>query len=1118
MKKLLFALSLALTALIASAAIGDTFTVGNLNYVVKFDSNNLRYAEVHVTGLSAAGKSKTDLALSIPGFVAYGGVNYAVTEVAANAFAGQTNIYQLNVQFGVNAINSNAFKNCSRILIATFGSSMRFIYSDAFTGCTSLDEVCIANPDPSSGVFSSSAFPAGISALYVPKTNGKSVEAYRSLTAFSKFKTIKKSSSAHDFIFNDGGIYNVTKASTKVEQGELALVGYITRASAPAGEFTPDYGGYYAGSPSGYYFTTVADSACADETVLKSIDFSNVKQLTKIGYGAFRGCTNLASVNIKCATLQEISNYAFSQIPIKGIFIPAGVTSCATYFVDGSSQLQEISVDAANPNYSSANGILYNKAKTQLIRCPEGFGSDMRPQNFPNSLKIIGPYAFDSCKKLTSIQLPFGVNTVSNYAFRYCTGLVAMSVPSSVSSWGNYVLTGSTSLTTLLFNVKTPPTLNDNDFNNLPKQALYVPYESKSAYQAAAAWKTWPTIKHGSYDLAEPYFACDDTDRNTWYTIHSTKPETINGVAYAGRAKLVAVERNTQPGTIKVPEYVTDPAGKKYAVTSINPEVCLGGLGESTELKVGVNVDTISDRAFYSHTNLKTLQLNSNVKYIGQHAFYDCRIQNSISLPYGIKYLGNYAFYNNSFKFFLIPSSLNTLGYYALSKNNYLTDLVINDSYWSKSESWDLTNIPTSCRLYVPTGCVHQYKNNAKWGKLNVMPGAYDFTFNDLAMDRSHFHMSVTDNSPITVDGVSYAGKAKYVYHPSLSTFAMSTFICANVETDNTNGGNKKYLMTEIADSCFAGTSNLASITVNNMKHLERIGDYAFYCSGIQQFTTPATLKYLGKYAFVNCKQLSELLITEPTSKYTRGGQLFGLNANDFRCFVKWTSYSEYKNEVKGYGTGASEVNMPVDRLNSYLQVDDDNKMTSFCVDHPVNWRSVELCAYAVTSYDPTTKIAYTNMQDATPAGTGLIVTFCNRGQIYKLERPKTTPSEPNNLLKGVVSGTDNPYTRSVGFALNTSDKYFWRPTSSYPISAGHAYLLLTSNQAGSTTKITIDRWQQGLKGDVNGDGVVNVSDVTALINKILGTASYSDSVCDIDGNGTVNVSDVTALINLILG
>ena len=55
------------------------------------------------------------------------------------------------------------------------------------------------------------------------------------------------------------------------------------------------------------------------------------------------------------------------------------------------------------------------------------------------------------------------------------------------------------------------------------------------------------------------------------------------------------------------------------------------------------------------------------------------------------------------------------------------------------------------------------------------------------------------------------------------------------------------------------------------------------------------------------------------------------------------------------------------------------------------------------------------------------------------------------------------------------------------------------------------------ITGDVNGDGEVNVSDVTALINKILGTADYSDAVCDINADGTINVSDVTALINIIL-
>ena len=58
---------------------------------------------------------------------------------------------------------------------------------------------------------------------------------------------------------------------------------------------------------------------------------------------------------------------------------------------------------------------------------------------------------------------------------------------------------------------------------------------------------------------------------------------------------------------------------------------------------------------------------------------------------------------------------------------------------------------------------------------------------------------------------------------------------------------------------------------------------------------------------------------------------------------------------------------------------------------------------------------------------------------------------------------------------------------------------------------------EPGTKGDINADGVVNVSDVTALINKILGTASYADATCDINADGVVNVSDVTALINIIL-
>lgn len=57
----------------------------------------------------------------------------------------------------------------------------------------------------------------------------------------------------------------------------------------------------------------------------------------------------------------------------------------------------------------------------------------------------------------------------------------------------------------------------------------------------------------------------------------------------------------------------------------------------------------------------------------------------------------------------------------------------------------------------------------------------------------------------------------------------------------------------------------------------------------------------------------------------------------------------------------------------------------------------------------------------------------------------------------------------------------------------------------------------QSTVGDIDGNGEVNVSDVTALINHILNTATYDSTLCDIDGNGEVNVTDVTALINIVL-
>ena len=55
------------------------------------------------------------------------------------------------------------------------------------------------------------------------------------------------------------------------------------------------------------------------------------------------------------------------------------------------------------------------------------------------------------------------------------------------------------------------------------------------------------------------------------------------------------------------------------------------------------------------------------------------------------------------------------------------------------------------------------------------------------------------------------------------------------------------------------------------------------------------------------------------------------------------------------------------------------------------------------------------------------------------------------------------------------------------------------------------------LRGDVNGDGSVNISDVTALIDLLLGGGTISNSAADCNQDGNVNISDVTALIDHLL-
>ena len=1110
MKKQLLFLFFALLALCASAEPNDVFSVGDITYSVILDSYSGKPGIVSVKSLSAQGKAKTSLKLDIPGVVYYNGYKYKVGVIDRDAFKGQSNISVVQIRYNITRIWQSAFENCTSLTTVYMPSSLTNVGYRAFGGCTALRSVYYANATPSSTSVEPGSFPwnSGMT-LYVSKAHPNSKENARKVTAFDEFRTIKKHEYASDFILGEHGYFCVTKAplSDGSTRGEMSLVGVYADNN-----FNYAWSGAYNDGIFDFDVVEIADSACLGNTNIKNVNLTGYSKLRRIGESAFNGCTALSSVTLGQSVL-EINDYAFKNCSALTTFnVTNNVSDFAPEAVDGCSNLATITASSLNTHYCDVNGILYSKDKTVLKRCPPGYRTTIFNHSaFPSTLKRVDVYAFQTCEKVEKIYFPYGVKDIFN-PFQGCKSLTTLQFPSTVTNF-NYIPWGDLSkLTTVYLNNQTPPLgMNVGSNSSAPRHTLYVPDEAIEAYKKATYWSTWKYIKGGAYDVTT-----NDAMETLRYTIHSNKAETINGNSYDGRAMLVyAPDPTVYSQTYAVPDHVTLANGKKYAVTAINSNVCSGGMRASATLTLGANVDSIFSNAFRGKTMLKELKLNSKLTYIGVNAFYDCRIANDLALPYGFKKLSSGAFYNNSFKRFLIPGSLISLANTCLARNNNLEELVINDPFWANYTTWDLTKIPTSCKLYVPVGSEEPYKKNEKWGKLNVMEGSYDFTYNNADPYGTIYHMTVTSGTPLTVDGVTYAGKAKYVYHPANMTLERySTFECDNYETDRTNGGSKKYLMTEFGDKVLKWCDQVTTMRVDRMKHLERIGKSAFELSGVTQFTVPASCTSIGDEAFFDCRKLSELMLMRNQNR-TYGYRFYGRNASDFMCYAYWKDHYKVYYEACNW-TALSGWPSPRDLVNGWVQINDGSTVSTFAITHPVDWNASGLNAYIVTDYDKNKKIASTmKVAITSTAYGGVLIDGYKQNVIYKLKRPSTVPTNPKNLLLGAPGGA-NLDKFQVGYVFDKKDKYFWKPSSGYRAEPGSAFLRLTSTQAGNTTKIYIDRWSKAT-GDINGDGEINVSDVTALINKILGSSTYSDAVCDINGDGEINVSDVTALINMIL-
>ena len=216
----------------------------------------------------------------------------------------------------------------------------------------------------------------------------------------------------------------------------------------------------------------IADNAFSGRTYLSAVYFPS--SIRSVGYDAFVSCRNLTEVHISdlaawCAISFEgyalncsanplcyahhlyidyilvetldipegvasIGEYAFFECTdITSVHIPSTVGDIGDFAFTNCSQLTTITVDAANSNYSSADGVLYNKDLSAILTVPAGKQGVFV---VPESVTTIGEASFLSCSQLSAIHFPNSIDTIESKAFEACSGLQGVYI-SDLEAWCN---------------------------------------------------------------------------------------------------------------------------------------------------------------------------------------------------------------------------------------------------------------------------------------------------------------------------------------------------------------------------------------------------------------------------------------------------------------------------------------------------------------------------------------------------------------------------------------------------------------------------------------------------------------------------------------------------------
>ena len=159
------------------------------------------------------------------------------------------------------------------------------------------------------------------------------------------------------------------------------------------------------------------------------------ESITSIGEMAFYQCTQLAWLTIP-KSVTYIGSNAFSyckKLTDTDITIPESVTHIGKRVFMSCTALTSINVDDKNPNYTSIDGVLYNKTSKELVEYP--YGKAGTSYSIPDGTASIGEDAFSRCPVLTDITIPKSVTAIGRNAFSRCMVLASINVDAENPSY-----------------------------------------------------------------------------------------------------------------------------------------------------------------------------------------------------------------------------------------------------------------------------------------------------------------------------------------------------------------------------------------------------------------------------------------------------------------------------------------------------------------------------------------------------------------------------------------------------------------------------------------------------------------------------------------------------------